>query len=532
LINYCEWISQWILPSCKEKEGAYIAVYKRLTLTMQGGKRPRKTSQGFIQRFLKLESGVTMKKSSSGIKKKHAVRNGIWIGLATLAAGFVIYLVITGIVGSMPKLDYSYGSVSDSLQVKYPPCRFAVISDTHYFDKSLWDDGAALQKYLAINSKLLEQSADILDYAVDTILKSNVQFVLLSGDITKDGEKLDHEMVAKALARLTARGIKVYVIPGNHDVLNPWAFSYRGSKTDSVPNVTAKEFADIYANCGYDTALYRDSGSLSYVAEPVQGLWLVCMDSCRYYDNKQYNAAVTAGKLTQSEVTWMEGILKKARSSGKAVMVMMHHGIMEHWNGQSRLYAPYVVEDYQHISKLLSSYGVKLVFSGHFHAQDIAEQKYGANNFIFDIETGALVAARCPVRVCTIDDAQVIHYETTDLDQKLFPTERFEGKTFAEYASEALRKATTQQQYSFLRTQKISTEDAKTLAGGFADAFLAHHYGDENPAQRAALDTGKLETWSRAVLLTDQPMLDSLWADPSVKNDNNGAINLATGKQN
>ena len=43
LIKYGAWIVQWIFLFSKEAEGAYIAVYKRLTITMLGGKRPSKT---------------------------------------------------------------------------------------------------------------------------------------------------------------------------------------------------------------------------------------------------------------------------------------------------------------------------------------------------------------------------------------------------------------------------------------------------------------------------------------------------------
>jgi hypothetical protein len=42
LIKYCVWISKRIFLSRKEEEEAYIAAYKRLTMTMRGGKRPRK----------------------------------------------------------------------------------------------------------------------------------------------------------------------------------------------------------------------------------------------------------------------------------------------------------------------------------------------------------------------------------------------------------------------------------------------------------------------------------------------------------
>jgi hypothetical protein len=45
LIKYCAWIAMRIFLPFKEEEGAYIAVYKRLTMTRKDGKRPSKTCE-------------------------------------------------------------------------------------------------------------------------------------------------------------------------------------------------------------------------------------------------------------------------------------------------------------------------------------------------------------------------------------------------------------------------------------------------------------------------------------------------------
>ena len=51
-------------------------------------------------------------------------------------------------------------------------------------------------------------------------------------------------------------------------------------------------------------------------------------------------------------------------------------------------------------------------------------------------------------------------------------------------------------------------------------------------AQRHILKPAKLQQQSRTVLQKYQFILNGLWNDPSVKNDNNGWINLGTGKHN
>lgn len=470
-----------------------------------------------------------MKNDRPAVKKKHRARNTVLIALAALVVCFVCYRLVSGYIATFPTLTYAYGNAA--AQAKYPDCKFAVISDLHYYDKSLGTEGAAFQKYLDNDRKLLVESSDILTSAVDNILQSGAEFALVSGDLTKDGEKQDHEQVAMQLKRLTDKGIKVYVVPGNHDVMNPWSYSYSGDATTSVPNITAQDFADLYQGFGYGDALYRDSGSLSYVAEPVLGMWLVCLDACRYSENKPGQESVTAGKFTQHLETWLEGILNKANESGKAVVVMMHHGVVEHWTGQSKLHPEYLVADYKHISQMLSSYGVRLVFTGHYHAQDIAEADFGNKGFLFDVETGSLVTDPCPIRYCTIDGSQNFAYSEVRLADTMYPGQSFgQYANFEQYAAGSLKDSISSLAIKTLKGYNVNDRDSRTIADCVAAAFVAHYAGDEDPSQRPALDTGKLTLWSRIILSQEQYVLDGLWNDSSVKEDDNGSLSLITGK--
>jgi 3',5'-cyclic AMP phosphodiesterase CpdA len=478
--------------------------------------------------------------------QKHTVRKVILIGLAVLLAGFIGFILLESTIKADPQLVYQYGpGVAATSQPNQPnqtnqtsqpqgqpQCRFAVISDPHFYDTSLGTKSVSLQQYIENSGKLLLQSRDILDGAINRILQENVQFVLISGDLTKDGEKKDHEIFAKELTRLTDKGIKVYVVPGNHDILNPNASDYTGNLPVAASSITAAQFADIYKSCGYGDALYRDSGSLSYVAEPVSGVWLVCLDSCRYYDNAKYQTSIIDGKLTQGEIVWLEGILKKANGEGKTVIVMLHHGVVEHWKGQSVICPNYLLSDYTHVSKLLASYGVRLVFSGHYHAQDIAEADFGSKGFLLDVETGSLINTGCPIRICSIDSAQNFSYKSIKLAGTMYPGKLFDGKDFSSYAYNLFNNATYKRESFLLEDKKIDASDIKAIAENLTEAYMAHNAGDENLAQRHVLDLSRLQQQGRAVLLQNQSTLDGLWNDPSVKNDNNGWINLVTGKHN
>ena len=176
-------------------------------------------------------------------------------------------------------------AVSDSRAV-YPETAFVVITDPHVYDSSLGVTGSAFQAYLDRDRKLLRESVEIFETAVAAAAEEAADFVIVCGDMTKDGERVNHLLAAETLGRLTRAGKKVFVVPGNHDVANGEAVRFIGDRTEPVPTVSPEAFVDIYGDYGYKAALDRDPTSLSYLAEPVPGLWLLAVDSCKWRLNR------------------------------------------------------------------------------------------------------------------------------------------------------------------------------------------------------------------------------------------------------
>jgi DNA repair exonuclease SbcCD nuclease subunit len=299
----------------------------------------------------------------------------------------------------------------------YPATSFVVFSDPHIYDPSLGTEGEAFESYLANDRKLLRESTEIMEVAVGAIKNEKSSFVLVPGDMTKDGEKSSHELVVSYLEQIEASGKQVYVVPGNHDINNGASVKYIGDTVERVPNITPAEFADMYADFGYKEALYRDAASLSYVAEPQAGLWLLALDDCRYAENVENEAPITDGKFNAATLQWIEEMLDKAAIEKKAVMVMVHHGVVEHYVGQEKNYGDYVIDDFPAVSKLLAMYNARLVFTGHYHAQDITLAHWiDPDKFIFDVETGSLVTYPVPYRVISIDDSQKAVIRTNHIE--------------------------------------------------------------------------------------------------------------------
>ena len=401
--------------------------------------------------------------------------------------------------------------------------KFMVISDIHYFDPSLFTlpANADFQLYLAADRKLIIESSAILKNVLATVMTEKPDFLLVTGDLTKDGEKVDHLAVAALFKTLSDLGIKVLVIPGNHDVNNTAAMSYTGTSATSIANVSPAEFASIYGNCGYGNAVERDPNSLSYVSEPVNGVWVMGIDACHY------NPSETAGSMSATTLAWVKSIITKAKTQNKILLSMMHHGMVEHFAGQSTMFSEYLISDWKNISTMLADSGMNVVFTGHFHAQDIAKGT-GTKGYIYDVETGSTVTAPCPYRTMTLNTLnKTLKITSGKIDGVTYSTIPA-GTTFQAYAKNYLSSGMRVISYYMLNGAPYNVPAAAItgykLDSIFANAFIAHYAGDETPG---ATDNANIQT-VKAVSATLGGAIQNVWTDPAPK-DNNITIDLKTG---
>jgi predicted MPP superfamily phosphohydrolase len=431
------------------------------------------------------------------------------INLIALAVAALAISALVIIKSNRPKSRFCYpqNAFHSGPVAEYPDLNIAIISDTHYYDRRLGDSGPAFEAYLLTDRKILKESAQLIELAIDEILLADAEVVLIPGDLSCEGELLSHQGMANALSRLNASGRRVFVIPGNHDInMLHSAVSYRGVDTEPTESVSAEQFARIYDNFGYREALYRDDQSLSYVAPLNDSLWLVAIDSCRYRENSAVLDQV-GSRLTQSLIDWLATIFKIAAAQDIAVMAMIHHGIVEHWSGQGKLHPDYLVEDYERFNRFLALAGVRLAFSGHYHAQDIALADYGKEGFIYDIQTGSLITPPCPLRYATLKGNK-LKIRSVNLIEKLYP-----DSNFAEEAKAFVLETLEYEIINTLRKYLVTDRDAQLLAEHVAAAFAAHSMGDENPDLKPAFDPGQLSLWGRFIYARQKKIIDKLWTN-------------------
>ncbi len=286
----------------------------------------------------------------------------------------------------------------------------AVVSDIHIMAPSLLvKEGSALEDCINHDRKMLKEGPEILNDVIDRILKAKPQVVLIPGDLTKDGEAVSHHYVVdNYLSRLKAAGIRAFVIPGNHDVNNPHAVSFEGDTTYRVSTVSPDEFASCYADYGYGNAIARDPASLSYVAQLTDSLRLLAIDACEYYDNDfEKDSCVTHGRLKSETLDFIKSQAEDARAKGIRLLAMMHHGLVQHWTWQDKAMKEYLVEDWEEKAKVFAQSGIEVVFTGHFHAQDIVSYE-SKKNVVYDIETGSTISYPSPYRFVSLKDGDLV----------------------------------------------------------------------------------------------------------------------------
>jgi 3',5'-cyclic AMP phosphodiesterase CpdA len=402
---------------------------------------------------------------------------------------FMIFILASCSKGLLGDLQVQLADNSGSLKSSRVKLKIAVVTDIHYMNPLLLPDDIAnnpyFQEYLAKDPKLIEYSDPIFRKVVSELITEKPDILLIPGDLTKDGELINHESVKNFLQQLADVNIKVFVVPGNHDINNPEAMSFKGETPYPVSSVTPRDFASIYGNFGYNDALYRDENSLSYICQPFGNVWILAIDACKYTEN--VGTSDVSGAIKPTTLAWIHEKLEEARENGITVLTMMHHGIMEHYTGQNSLDPGYVIDNGQEAVTVLMNEGVRLIFTGHYHANDITEYTSDGKT-LTDVETGSLVTPLSPFRIMTLED-NYIRIETrhvTSIDAAL-PG----GMDFLTYSNLFLSGHLDGYfTYVLMNNYGIPKELAGVAAPYLRKASMAHFAGDEKitPEERKNID--------------------------------------------
>lgn len=288
--------------------------------------------------------------------------------------------------------------------------KIVVATDLHYLAEKL--AGNRCQSFVSMTEKgdgrVLQYSWEILDAFIDDMLEEKPDLVVLSGDLTLDGEKASHEELAERLETLLDNGIEVAVLPGNHDINSRSAKKYTSDGVEKVESVTADEFRQIYSDFGYVAADQSDPASLSYLYKLDDYYWLLMLDSCQYDPRN-----LVGGMIRNETYDWMEDVLDGSWEQGAQVITVSHHNLLDQSGVSREFYDDCTIEHNEQLIGLLADYDVRLHLSGHLHLQHHMQDE---DSGICEVVTGSLVMAPCRYGVLKIWNDGTLQYDAQSVD--------------------------------------------------------------------------------------------------------------------
>lgn len=300
------------------------------------------------------------------------------------------YLVLLNLMlltsfGCVKVFRYSIGCAEIKSRENFT---FFIASDLHHLSKESYDNGKAFEEYLASgDGKLLQYSGELLDALTRDIKAEKPDFLVLTGDLTCNGERKSHLELAERLEAIESEGTCVFVIPGNHDVQNPWAQTYIGDEAKDGDMVSREEYLNIYNSFGYEGAISKDVDSLSYLAMPTEDTWLLMLDSTNSDSNISKQYPEQGGALKPQTLKWIEQCSGLADENHARLIAVMHHSLIDH---SQILNKNYTLENSEEALKVFSKCGIEIVLTGHVHIQDIKSCQYEGKT-LYDIATSSLV---------------------------------------------------------------------------------------------------------------------------------------------
>lgn len=324
--------------------------------------------------------------------------------------------------------------------------KFYHITDTHHYAlKSL---GRSEHK----DQKCLNETGAIIDAVFDKfIAQDEVNIVLISGDLSNNGETASHLEFVEKLHRLKSSGKRIFVITATHD------YGLReltnGDNRDAKKAVTIRsELRCLYNDFGFDEAIAEYTDKLSYVAQLAPGFRLLAL-------NDDGDGKTFCG-YDEAQLTWILEQIKAAHDAGEYIFAMTHHPVLPPSPIYPLMSKRDMLGDYENTSTILADAGLNFIFTGHTHMQHIGLKTTEKGNKLWDINTGSLVGYPTPIRHVVLDNEKM-----TITTEKIDTFEwNFEGKSMDQYLIDSFDSLLNE----IFDSMAFDFERFASLAGGFS----------------------------------------------------------------
>jgi len=360
--------------------------------------------------------------------------------------------------------------------VKTDELRIAHITDTHYFPLNYCytsGSGTDFDDALITGTKLFLESSYMNRQALAQVIEEDPDYLFVSGDVSLNAEIQAHVEMSNLLRELqnTVRNngnpdFQVFVTVGNHDMYNLDAVHYRdgGAEKPCGHLTTRKDITKIYSSLGYpdlsdqeiedyyttltdvyfDNLPYQGDYVNSTTAQSVTIDWQYIdngLEALPDYSNgdisyiaylpNSYTFISIEEEITDAEINHHVGgyfyettrnyfTQKDAEGlfEGQSLIGMMHHNVVPHFTYEDTLLKDFTIYGWVEVADFLADLGLRYIFTGHMHTNDIAAHESLNNNIIVDTETASTTGYKGGVRYVklergTVDGKYADNYSST-----------------------------------------------------------------------------------------------------------------------
>lgn len=186
---------------------------------------------------------------------------------------------------------------------------------------------------------------------------------------------------------------------------------------------------------------------VSYVVEPIEGIWLLAIDGDVYIpkdinkspdDASNYHGASTGynNVLTNKRhlISWVKHIAEEAKANDKVLIAFSHFPMIDFNDNATPVLKELLGENKwqlervpnETVAEVFADAGIQIHFAGHMHINDTGVRTTAKGNTIINIQTPSLAAYIPGYKVLTIRNNDEVEVETVVLDdvpgfKSLFP---------------------------------------------------------------------------------------------------------------
>jgi 3',5'-cyclic AMP phosphodiesterase CpdA len=216
-----------------------------------------------------------------------------------------------------------------------------------------------------------------------------------------------------------------------------WATPFSTYTDQNYSFEKASEAAKL-SNRVYEVAPGYEVPDVSYVVEPIDGLWLMAIDGNVYIpkkndgdpkDSKNYSEASTGYNNVLSNkkhlIKWVEEISAEAKKQGKTLVAFSHFPMIDFNDDASaeikELLGPNKWQlnrvPVEEVAQTFADAGLKIHFGGHMHINDTGVRTTAKGNTLVNIQTPSLAAYIPAYKLLTIQKDNLLDIQTITIDK-------------------------------------------------------------------------------------------------------------------